>query len=157
MLKIKIIVVDRTRTSFLREGELLYLKRIRHYAPVDWIDVKPASIKKGRAPKALLADEEKGIARCLNNQDYLVAMDRSGTRVDSEGLAAWLEDWSISVTGHLTFLIGSPLGLSDRLLERADRRFSLSKLTLTHEMSRLVLLEQIFRAFTIMRGEPYHK
>jgi 23S rRNA (pseudouridine1915-N3)-methyltransferase len=157
MLKIKIIVVDRTRSSFLQDGESFYLKRIRRYAPVDWIEVKPASIKKGRDSRALLADEEKGIARCLKNQDYLVAMDRSGSEVDSLGLASWLENWSISVAGHLTFLIGSPLGLSDKILERAHRRFSLSRLTLTHEMSRLVLLEQIYRAMTIMRGEAYHK
>ena len=157
MLKIKIIVVERTRSSFLQEGEHFYLKRIRYYAPVEWVEVKPASIKKGRAPKALLADEEKGIARCLKSRDYLVAMDRKGIQVGSEGLAAWLADWSLSVAGHLTFLIGSPWGLSDSVLKRADKRFSLSKLTLTHEMSRLVLLEQLYRAFTIMRGEPYHK
>jgi 23S rRNA (pseudouridine1915-N3)-methyltransferase len=157
MLKTKIIVIERTRTSFLRDGESYYLKRIRHYTSVDWVEVKQASIKKGRRPKALLSDEEKGIVRNFRNQDYIVALDRSGIQVDSEGLAAWLADWSISVAGHLTFLIGSPLGLSKKMLARADRLFSLSKLTLTHEMSRLILLEQLYRAFTIMRGEPYHK
>lgn len=157
MLKIRIIVVDRTRSPFLKEGESFYLKRLRQYVKVEWIEVKPAPIKKGRTEEDVLMEEGQAIARRVEPRDYRVALDRSGDPFDSEGLAGWLEDLSTKVPGWLSFLIGGPLGLSKPLLEGADKVLSLSRLTLTHEMSRLVLLEQLYRAFTIMKGEKYHK
>ena len=90
-------------------------------------------------------------------QDYVIALDRSGKAYSSRGLATWLDDISIHVGGWVSFVIGGPLGLSPDILKRAQGVFSLSRLTLTHEMSRLVLLEQLYRAMTILKGEKYHK
>ena len=157
MLKIRVIVVDRTRSSFLNEGESLYLKRLQRYVQVEWIEVKPARITKGRPEEEILLSEGQAIARRLEPRDYMVALDRSGHQVDSEGLAGWLEGLSTTATGWVSFLIGGPLGLPKPLLERANKVLSLSRLTLTHEISRLILLEQLYRAFTIMKGEKYHK
>ena len=158
MLKVKIIVVGRTRSSFLKEGESFYLKRLRKYVLVKWIEVKPARIKKGRPTEEVLSAEGQTIARSLAPRDYLVALDRAGHPYDSAGLAAWLEKLSVSVAGDwVSFIIGGPLGLSREILERSQKVLSLSNLTLTHEMSRLLLLEQLYRAFTIWRGEKYHK
>lgn len=151
------IVVDRTRTPYLREGESVYLDRLKNYAQVDWVEVKPVKMMKGRPEEDILAIEGKAIKGKVNSRDYLVALDRSGHAYDSEGLAVWLERLSVDVGGWVSFVIGSPLGLSKDILTRAHRVVSLSKLTLTHEMTRLVLLEQLYRAFTIMRGEKYHK
>lgn len=151
------IVVDRTRTPYLREGESVYLDRLKNYAQVDWVEVKPVKMMKGRPEEDILAIEGKAIKGRVNSRDYLVALDRSGHAYDSEGLAVWLERLSVDVGGWVSFVIGSPLGLSKDILTRAHRVVSLSKLTLTHEMTRLVLLEQLYRAFTIMRGEKYHK
>ena len=89
--------------------------------------------------------------------DYLVALDRSGQQYDSEGLAAWFDKLSMERGGWISFVIGGPLGLPSDLLKRAQKVLSLSSLTLTHEMCRLFLLEQVYRAFTIMKGEKYHK
>lgn len=157
MLRIRVIVVDRTRTPYLREGESLYLDRLKNYARVEWVEVKPVKIMKGRPEQDIMAIEGKTISGKVNSQDYLVALDRSGRAYDSEGLAVWLERLSREVGGWVSFVIGSPLGLSQDILMRAHKVVSLSKLTLTHEMTRLVLLEQLYRAFTIMRGEKYHK
>ena len=157
MLKIRVIVVDRTRSSFLNEGESSYLKRLQRYVQVEWIEVKPARITKGRLEEEILLSEGQAIGRRLEPRDYTVALDRSGHQVDSEGLAGWLEGLSTTTTGWVCFLIGGPLGLPKQLLERANKVLSLSRLTLTHEMSRLILLEQLYRAFTIMKGEKYHK
>jgi 23S rRNA (pseudouridine1915-N3)-methyltransferase len=157
MLKIRIIVVDRTRSPFLKEGESLYLKRLRRYAQVEWVEVKPARMLKGRHEEEILGAESQVIARRFQPKDYLVALDRSGYEYDSEGLAGWLAGLSAEAWGWVCFMIGGPMGLSRELLQGANKILSLSRLTLTHEMSRLVLLEQLYRAFTIMKGEQYHK
>jgi len=157
MLKIRVIAVDRTRSPFLKEGESFYLKRLRRYAQVEWVEVKPARISKGRPVEDILSDESEKIGRRLMPRDYLVALDRSGHQVGSKELAAWLDELSTAAGGWITFIIGGPLGLSGELVERSHKTLSLSRLTLTHEMSRLILLEQLYRAFTIIRGEGYHK
>ena len=157
MFKIRVIVVGRTRSSFLKEGESFYLERLRKYARVDWVEVKPASIKKGRSSKDILIAEGKTIARRLAPADYLVSLDRSGHQHDSKELSVWLNELSNRARGWTCFIIGGPLGLSREILDRSRKILSLSRFTLTHEMSRLILLEQLYRVFTILRGEKYHK
>lgn len=157
MLRIKLIVVDRTRLPFLQEGESFYLQRIRRYAPLEWIEVKPARMTKGRAGEEILQQEGREIQRRLSPQDYPVALDRSGRTCSSEELAAWLGSLSARGVEWLSFVIGGPLGLSEEVRKCSREVLSLSRLTLTHEMSRLLLLEQIYRAFTILKGEKYHK
>ena len=157
MFKIKIIVIDRTRVSFLSEGESLYMKRLKKYARVKWVEVKPMKITKGRSPVEILSEEGKKIERVLDKRDYLVSLDRSGHQFDSPGLAGWLNKSSISSRGYICFIIGGPLGLSRDILTQSDKVLSLSRLTLTHEISRLLCLEQLYRSFTILCGEKYHK
>lgn len=155
-MRLRIIVVDRTRSPFLREGESFYLDRLGRYVRTEWVQVKPTKIKKGRPALDILAAEGESILRNFLSDDYLVALDRSGRAMDSEGLASWIEALSLS-QDRIAFVIGGPLGLSNTVLERAHEILSLSQLTLTHEMSRLLLLEQLYRAFTIIHGEKYHK
>jgi 23S rRNA (pseudouridine1915-N3)-methyltransferase len=157
LLKLKTIVIDRTRSSFLKEGESFYRKRLRRYVQMDWIEVKPARIKKGRADMEILATESRSIDQKLAPGDYLVPLHSTGYSFSSEELAVWLDELSTRTRGWVTFIIGGPLGLSQDLLDRGQKTLSLSRLTLTHEMARLVLLEQLYRAFTILRGEKYHK
>jgi 23S rRNA (pseudouridine1915-N3)-methyltransferase len=157
MLKIRIIVVDRTRSAFLRDGEAFYLARVRRYAEAEWVETKPARIIKGRPDAEILKEEARGIEKRLFPGDHTVALDRSGRQFGSEKFASWLDSLSGRGVGVVSFVIGGPLGLARDVLERADEVLSLSKFTLTHEMSRLVLLEQLYRAFTILRGEKYHK
>jgi len=157
MLRIKVIVVDRTREQFLREGEAFYIRRIRRYAGMEWNEVKPAKIRKGRTEEEILAEEAENILKKIVPKDYTVAMERTGRSRSSEEMALWLEGLQQKGVECVTFLIGGPLGLGREILNDASEGFSLSRLTLTHEMSRLVLLEQIYRSFTILRGEKYHK
>ncbi|MBW1764884.1 MAG: 23S rRNA (pseudouridine(1915)-N(3))-methyltransferase RlmH [Deltaproteobacteria bacterium] len=157
MLKIKFLVVDRTRAKFLSDGEVTYLDRLKKYARVEWIEVKPAKIKKGRPKKDIIAEEALAITKKLVPHDYLVALDPLGREYDSEGFSFWLEKLSTSQRGWINFIIGGPLGLSRGIIDQADDVLSLSRLTFTHEMCRLFLIEQIYRAFTIMKGTKYHK
>ena len=157
MIKIRIIVVDRTRSSFLAKGEAFYLERLQNYAQMEWVEVKPVKMTKGRPEEEILRLEGQALIRKRGSRDYLVALDRSGRQYGSEEFASRLEKLALNASGAIAFMIGGPLGLSREAMTGADETLSLSKFTLTHEMSRLVLLEQIYRAFTILKGEKYHK
>lgn len=155
-MKIKIIVVDRTRLPFLADGVSFYLDRLKRYAHTEWVETRPARIKKGRTVQNILDEEESFIAKKLLPRDYVIALDRSGRTYDSEELAARIEKLSIS-HNQLAFVVGGPLGLSEKILSNYHETLSLSRMTMTHEMSRLFLLEQLYRAFTIINNEKYHK
>ncbi|EFK09057.1 putative rRNA large subunit m3Psi methyltransferase RlmH [delta proteobacterium NaphS2] len=156
MPKIKIIVVGNTKSSFLKTGESLYLKRLKHYTSVEWIEVKPEKATKGTLIERVLTVEGRSIEKRFHSRDHIVVLDVSGKEYSSEALSKRIE--RLSLRGHaLCFVIGGPLGISKELLDRAHETLSLSKLTLTHEMSRVLLLEQLYRSFTIIRGEKYHK
>jgi 23S rRNA (pseudouridine1915-N3)-methyltransferase len=157
MIKIRILVVDRTRSPFLAEGEVFYLKRLQNYAQVEWIEVKPVKMTKGRPEEEILRLEGQALIRKKGPKDYLVALDRTGRQYGSEEFAERLEKVALNAAGGVTFMIGGPLGLSREAMAKADEILSLSMFTLTHEMSRVLLLEQIYRAFTILKGEKYHK
>lgn len=157
MAKIRIIVVDRTRTSFLREGEDHYLRRLRKYVPVEWIEVKGNKIHGKRSPKEIMGPEGKRIQGKLDPKATLVVLDRSGRQYDSSGLARWIEKLFNVGSGSIDLVVGGPLGISKEVLGLSRERLSLSRLTLTHEICRLLLLEQLYRAMTILRGEKYHK
>lgn len=156
MMKIRIIVVDRTRSPFLREGESFYLDRLRRYAHTNWIEVKPAKLSAKMDVEQVLREEGSAIAKRLDRRDHVIVLDRKGVQYTSEELASHIERTWVHHS-RMALVIGGPLGLSEEILERSDESLSLSALTLTHEMARLVLLEQLYRAFTILRGEKYHK
>jgi len=156
MLTVKIIVVDRTRSPFLKKGEAFYLERIQKYARTQWVVVKSAAIKKNTPTERILTAEGASIEKKIQPRDYTLALDRSGKAYDSKGLAERIERLS-HTNSRLAFVIGGALGLSKNFLDKADEVLSLSRLTLTHEMSRLILLEQIYRSFTIIHNEKYHK
>ena len=156
-MKIKFIVVDRTRSSFLKKGELFFLDRLKNYSKMEWHEVKPVSIKKGVLQEEIKKKEGLAIGSKLSAKDYAVALDRKGQQFDSEELADWLSGITSNTRGSICFIIGGPLGLSKEILDRSDKILSLSKLTFTHEMCRLFLIEQIYRSLTIIRGEKYHK
>lgn len=157
MLRFKISVVGRTRASFLQEGERFYLERLRRYVKTEWAEVKPARVTRGRPEGDILQEEGRSLLKQAGDRDIVVPLDRTGTQYDSPGLARRLERWSGQAGGPIHFVIGGPLGLSEGVLGRAALVLSLSRLTLTHEMVRTLLLEQLYRACTILAGERYHK
>ena len=133
------------------------MKRLQSYAQVEWIEVKPVRMTKGRPEEEILRLEGQALIRKRGPKDYLVALDRTGRQYGSEEFAGRLEKVAMNASGGITFMIGGPLGLSGDVLAESDEILSLSTFTFTHEMSRVLLLEQIYRAFTILKGEKYHK
>ena len=157
MHHIAIIAVGRLKERYLAEGVELYLKRISPYARVTVIEV-PEGGGKGGAGAGERAVEAEGsrILSLLSPGTYTVALDPRGKALSSEEMAAVISGLAAAGRSHISFVIGGAYGLSPAVLEKASLRLSLSKLTFTHQMARLLLLEQLYRWFKIARGEPYH-
>ncbi len=131
--------------------------RIEKFTTIEWVEVKPVKIGKGISDETVRQREGESIIKRLESSDFVVALDSRGGQYSSSDLACWIDELMMSVRGSICFVIGGPVGLSNEITDRADHVLSLSKLTMTHEMCRLLLLEQIYRAFTIIKGHKYHK
>jgi 23S rRNA (pseudouridine1915-N3)-methyltransferase len=152
-VRLTLLAVGRLRPA-LREAADDYFTRLGRYASVEEREVKEAS----RAPTIAAGqrDEHEALVARLPTGSRLVALDRGGKPWSSEELARRLDDWRLT-SRPVTFVIGGSHGLAPALLARADDAWSLGALTLPHELARVVVLEQLYRGFTILRGEPYHK
>ena len=156
-MKVDIIFVGKTREPYLREGIEDFLARLRRYVPVAVKIVRAERLKnEGHSGRVVAVESERVAAAVLENS-HLVILDRLGKQMTSEALARWWQRLEREGCRRLCFAVGGVLGFSDKLRQQAQTLLSLSKMTFTHEMSRLILLEQLYRACTIMRGEKYHK
>jgi 23S rRNA (pseudouridine1915-N3)-methyltransferase len=156
-MRIAVLTVGRCRNAHLREGAREYVSRIGRYAALEEIEVREQKVAKGLPVEEVLRREGERLLRVVPEGSFVIALDRNGESCRSEDLAKRLSDLGLSGKSRLAFVVGGAFGLDGQVLERADWRLSLSEMTLPHEMARLVLLEQIYRAFTILRGEDYHK
>jgi len=159
-MQVHIIAVGKIKEKFLREGIAEYEKRLRPYVKLGITEIadekKPLRLSPAQKEQVL----EKEGARILASfppGSYTVGLVITGKGRSSEALSALFNEQQMNGTCHLTFIIGGDLGLSDDVLAQCDEQMSLSPMTFTHQMVRLILLEQVYRAFRIMRGEPYHK
>ena len=160
MLQIRIIAIGKVREPYLQEGSAVYLRRLRPYAQVDEAEVpgEPIPGKLSLSEKALLLDREAGrLLAAAKPGGVSVVLDASGEPWSSEDLASRLSRWELSAAGPVQFFIGGPLGLSPRVIHSAQCTVSLSRMTFPHQMVRMILLEQLYRAARLSRGEPYHK
>lgn len=147
MLTITIFAVGKLKEQFWKDACAEYLKRLGAYAKVKVREI-PDSTKE-REAEALLA--------ALPTQDPIILLDIRGKEVSSESLSAKIENYALDGTSHLAFVIGGSDGVTKEIQEKATERVSFGPITLPHNLARVVLLEQIYRAFKIARNEPYHK
>ena len=153
-MKIEILAVDRLRSAWARAAVDEYLGRIGRYCPVERKDVKRA----GEDARAVDAEGDRLLKVAAPGPgDRLVALDPAGDALDSAGWAALVGESADEGVGRLVFLVGGAAGLSADVTRAARRTVSLGPQTLAHEVAQVVLLEQLYRAWTILRGEPYHK
>ncbi len=155
--RLSLIFVGRASDLYIRDGCRVYEERIRHYADLALIWVPEERVpSKGRITY-ILQEEGRRIRGKLSPGAFIVALDEKGKLLSSEAFACSLEKWSGSGSKEIAFILGGPYGLEESLKKEADLSLSLSPMTLAHGMARMLLLEQIYRAFTLLRGEPYHK
>ena len=157
---IRIIACGTVKDAWLRDGIQEYLKRLRAYDKLEIVEVPdekaPASNSEAQNAKVIRTEGEKLLKR-ISADEYVILLDLAGKAMDSESFAHTLD--RLYAEGHtkLAFVIGGSLGVSDDLIRRADMRWQLSRATFPHQLCRLIVLEQIYRAYKILRNEPYHK
>ncbi|MFA7695809.1 MAG: 23S rRNA (pseudouridine(1915)-N(3))-methyltransferase RlmH [Methanoregula sp.] len=159
-MQVRVIAVGKIKERFLTEGIAEYEKRLTPYLKLSIIEISDErrSVHAGTGQVNLVKDREGDrILAAIPDGAYVVALDVRGKEMSSEQLADRLHDWQIAGTHSIAMIIGGDLGLSDAVLARADLRLSISPMTFTHQMVRMILLEQIYRACRINSGEPYHK
>jgi 23S rRNA (pseudouridine1915-N3)-methyltransferase len=155
-MKIQFWSVGKNHEAFVEEGILMFTKRIGNYYPVSWNIIAPPKNAGAMQPAELKQKEGEIILQQIKKEDYLILLDERGKMLSSESLASMLEQRANSSVQKLIFLIGGAYGVSDAVMQRADFSWSLSQLVFPHQLVRLVLAEQIYRACSIIRNEKYH-
>jgi 23S rRNA (pseudouridine1915-N3)-methyltransferase len=155
-MKISLWSIGKNHEPFVKEGVEDFTKRISRYFPVEW-NIIPAPRNAGvLSEKDLKKKEGETILQMLKPDDYLVVLDENGKSFTSEGLSAFIQQRATESTRSLIFLIGGAYGIDPAVLNRANIKWSLSQLTFPHQLVRLILSEQVYRACTILRNEKYH-
>ncbi len=153
-MKIKFIQVGKTDQDWLKEGVEVYKKRLSRYISFESLEI-PLPTSKLAEERQLLAEAEKVLMH-IKASDFVVLLDDKGLACSSVGLAQWLNKKFVNLQSDLVFICGGAYGFHETLKSRANENLSLSPMTFTHQMVRLIFTEQLYRAMTILRNEPYH-
>ncbi|MFZ5759808.1 MAG: 23S rRNA (pseudouridine(1915)-N(3))-methyltransferase RlmH [Thermodesulfobacteriota bacterium] len=154
-MRLEVISPGKTKEGYLRVGIEDFAGRISHYARLEIKTVR--EIKGGQEPALIRESEGRLLLEKCGKSAFVVALDPAGRFLSSEEFAALFTDWESQGRQVVAFLVGGPHGLAETVVRRADLVLSLSAMTFTHEMARLLLLEQIYRAYSIKSGSGYHK
>ena len=156
-MKIKIIALGKIKEKFLKDGIDEFLKRLAPYCPTEIVELTPIEIRDDNLTERVLDEEGEKILSQIKPDSYVITMDIPGKQLSSEDFAEKINEINMSGVSELVFVIGSSCGISKNVSARADFKMSLSKMTFLHQFARLLLVEQIYRAFKILKGETYHK
>lgn len=155
-MKVKFICIGKTGKSFLEEGENEYLKRLKHYVPVERIEIPDLKNAKKLTFDQIKELEGKEILSKVQAGDHLILLDERGDFYSSVQFSNFLQQKFNSGGKAIAFVVGGAYGFSDEVYSCASGKISLSKMTFSHQMVRMIFFEQLYRAMTILRGEPYH-
>lgn len=159
-MKISIVCVGKIKESFYREAVAEYAKRLSRYCRLEIIEVADEKTPEGASlqmEEQIRDKEGRRILEKLQEDALVCTLEIGGKKLSSEGLAQWMEKLTVGGTSHIMFVIGGSLGLHESVSRRADLALSFSEMTFPHQLMRVILTEQIYRAFRIIHGEPYHK
>jgi 23S rRNA (pseudouridine1915-N3)-methyltransferase len=159
-MKITVISVGKIKEKYFTGAINEYAKRLSKYCKLEQIEVSDEKAPENLSEKEMIQVKDKEGIRILskiNDQAYVIALAIEGKQLTSEGLSDHIEKLGVSGKSHIVFVIGGSLGLSEDVLKRANYKLSFSKMTFPHQLMKVVLLEQVYRAYRIARGEPYHK
>ena len=156
-MKIELLFLGKTKESYLAAGITDYAERLSRYTRLEIKELKERGRKGILSPSAVREAEGRLLLKAKTKSSLLVALDRHGRGLDSEEFAHIIKVWEGQGSKGISFIIGGPFGLSEAVMQQADFILSFSKMTFTHEMARLILVEQLYRAYTINAGSQYHK
>jgi 23S rRNA (pseudouridine1915-N3)-methyltransferase len=155
-MKVKILMVGKTQERYIDEGFNLYKKRISHYLSFEEKTIAGLKKTKNLSPSEVKSLEGELILKNLKSTDTAVLLDENGKTLDSVGFADFVQKQMNAGAKQLVFVVGGAFGFSDEVYQRADYKVSLSKMTFSHQIIRLIFAEQFYRAMTILKNEPYH-
>lgn len=155
-MKIRILFTGRTTDPWIRQGIALYTERIRHYLPFELTELPDLKQTASLREEQVREREGELILKAVRSGDHLVLLDEHGAEFTSVAWARNLEQKAARVPKDLVFVVGGPYGFSEAVRARSNESLSLSRMTLSHQLVRPVFLEQLYRALTILKGEPYH-
>lgn len=155
-MKITLLVVGRTASGYLKQGIDDYVKRLSHYATFDIRYLNDTKNTRSMSELQQKTDEGRLILQAVDNSDYVVLLDEHGKQHSSVEFAGYMQKRMLSGMKRLVFVVGGPYGFCPDVYNRANDKISLSRMTFSHEMVRLIFTEQLYRAFTILNNEPYH-
>ncbi len=141
----------------LAEAAKTYLARIKHFYPVEVVEVASERGRQGKSDVAIMRAQSARLLAAIPDRGYTVVLDERGQTLDSLKFAKWIERLTIDSPHGVNFVIGGDVGFDDTVRKRADKLLALSPMTLPHQFARVILLEQIYRACTLMRNIPFHK
>lgn len=156
-MKIKIIALGKIKEKYLKSGIDEFLKRLTPYASISVVELNPIEIKDENLKDKILLDEGEKILSNIKPLDFVITLEIEGQQFSSEDFAQKIKDLTNNGTQEIVFVIGSSCGIGKNVSTRANLKMSMSKMTFLHEFARLILIEQIYRAFKINKGEKYHK
>ena len=159
-MNIKIIAVGKIKEKYMKEGIKEYLKRLSKYCNLEIIEVEDEKAPENLSKKDIEIIKNKEGRKLLSKipqNSFIISLEIEGKEISSEELSKKMEDLMVSGINDITFIIGGSLGLSQEVRNKANYKLSFSKMTFPHQLMRIILLEQIYRGFRIIRGEPYHK
>ena len=155
-MKIKLIQIGKTGKKFLIEGEEEYAKRLKFYIPIERIEISDIKNSKNLTVDQIKQQEGELILQKIQPGEQVYILDEKGKEFSSEEFAQFLQQ-RFNQGGHaLTLIIGGPYGFSEQVYKAAQGKISISRMTFSHQMIRMILLEQVYRGMTILKGEPYH-
>lgn len=155
-MKIKLIVIGKTAFTYLEEGMEIYVKRLIHYTGFSIETVADVKSAAAMEPEKLKALEAIAILKKISSKDLVILLDENGKQLSSEGFSGLVSKWMMMGDKNVVFIIGGAFGFGEELKKRATMEVSLSAMTFSHQMVRLIFVEQLYRAFTIIKGEQYH-
>ena len=155
-MKIRVLFTGKTTEAWIRQGVDRYADRIRHYVAFDLVEIPDLKQTASLTEEQVKNREGELILKALRPSDHLVLLDERGARFSSVDWARNLEQKAAHLPKDCVFVVGGPYGFSPAVQERSNERLSLSPMTFSHQLVRVVFLEQLYRAMTIMKGEPYH-
>lgn len=155
-MKITLLTVGKTDVKWVKDGLDLYASRLAHYVPFQVREIPELKNVSSLDTARIKAREGELILKSVKPADQVVLLDEGGREFRSVDFASWLQERLVRGSGDLVFVVGGAYGFSPEVYSRADSKLSLSKMTFSHQMVRTIFAEQLYRAFTILRGEPYH-
>jgi len=155
-MKVTLLCVGKTDDKHVLEGIDVYKKRLKHYTNFEIVIIPDIKNSKNLTQNQQKAKEAEILLKNISNIDYVILLDERGKEFSSIEFSTFLEKQMLSSVTQLIFIIGGPYGFDDNIYQRANFKISLSKMTFSHQMIRMFFVEQLYRAFTILRNEPYH-